>query len=164
MDPNLPRPMFSLKVAYVLSDLSETAGRHQGHPGQPPEELAAPARGHRVANPEPEGTVEITANPGDASSSTGGCGTRARRTARRDPQDAVHRLHLPVDPSARRHAARRGEWWAQPHPRAAPADRLRHDTANYWGINWDGYIDEEIPLRKELKKRGLLDRTIPWLR
>lgn len=37
-------------------------------------------------------------------------------------------------------------------------------TANYWGINWDGYVDDEIPLRKELKERGLLDRNIPWLR
>ncbi len=37
-------------------------------------------------------------------------------------------------------------------------------TANYWGINWNGYVDEEIPLRKELRVRGLLDRTVPWLR
>jgi hypothetical protein len=31
-------------------------------------------------------------------------------------------------------------------------------------VNWDGYIDEKIPLRHELQSRGLLDRAIPWLR
>jgi hypothetical protein len=37
-------------------------------------------------------------------------------------------------------------------------------AANYWGVNWDGYIDDDIPLRRELKTRGLLDRNVPWLR
>ena len=56
MDPNLPRPMFSLKVAYVLSDLSETRPRRdEGHPGQPPVELAAPPGRPDRAEPRPRG-------------------------------------------------------------------------------------------------------------
>ncbi len=38
------------------------------------------------------------------------------------------------------------------------------DHASFWGIRQDGWIDDEIPLRKEFKARGLLDRSIPFLR
>ena len=66
MDPNLPRPMFSLKVAYVLSDLSETGrGATKVIPGSHLwNSLPRPAD-TTIENPDPEGTVEITANPGD---------------------------------------------------------------------------------------------------
>jgi hypothetical protein len=48
----------------------------------------------------------------------------------------------------------------QPGTRAAGADR----RANHWGVNWDGNVDEDIPLRRDLRTRGLLDRSVPWLR
>src|SRR6185436_336089 len=66
MDPTVPRPMFSLKVAYVLSDLSETGrGATKVIPGSHLwNSLPRPAD-TTVHNPDPEGTVEITANPGD---------------------------------------------------------------------------------------------------
>ena len=38
------------------------------------------------------------------------------------------------------------------------------DHASFWGIKQSGWIDDEIPLRAELKERGLLDRAIPYLR
>ena len=37
------------------------------------------------------------------------------------------------------------------------------DHASFWGIK-QGWIDDEIPLRAELKERGLLDRDVPFLR
>jgi hypothetical protein len=63
---------------------------------------------------------------------------------------------MPVDKSS--------AWWANRTPVQRQLLGEATHTANYWGINWDGFIDEEIPLRKELKARGLLDRNIPWLR
>ncbi|HEX6682916.1 MAG TPA: phytanoyl-CoA dioxygenase family protein, partial [Candidatus Limnocylindrales bacterium] len=67
MDPNLPRPMFSLKIAYVISDLAETGrGATKVIPGSHLwNSLGRPAD-TSVQNPDPEGSVEITANPGDA--------------------------------------------------------------------------------------------------
>jgi hypothetical protein len=56
------------------------------------------------------------------------------------------------------------QWWANLTPVQRQLCGDGTHTANYWGINWDGYLDDEIPLRKELKTRGLLDRSIPWLR
>ena len=38
------------------------------------------------------------------------------------------------------------------------------DHASFWGIKQSGWIDDEIPLRAELKERGLLDREVPFLR
>ena len=56
------------------------------------------------------------------------------------------------------------KWWADRTPVQRQICGEGTHTANYWGINWNGYVDDEIPLRKELKSRGLLDRSIPWLR
>ena len=82
MDPNLPRPMFSLKIAYVISDLSgDGPRRHQGHPGQPPLELAGPTGGHqRCRTPTRRAPWRSPPTRVTASSSTGASGTPARRT------------------------------------------------------------------------------------
>ena len=37
-------------------------------------------------------------------------------------------------------------------------------SAHTGATRQDGWIDDEIPLRKELKERGLIDRAIPYLR
>ena len=118
-------------------------------------------------NPDPEGTVEITANPGDAfifdrrlwHSRSTNLSTITRKmlfvgyTYRWiRPLDE---LHIDQDGAVVGRTARRCS--------ASCCGEGTH-TANYWGINWDGYIDDEIPLRKELKTRGLLDRAVPWLR
>jgi hypothetical protein len=163
LDPSVPRPMFSLKVAYVLSDLSQTGrgatkvipGSHLRNSLVPPSDLS-----------DPPGAVEVTAQPGDAfvfdrrlwhSRSTNLSGLTRKilfvgytyRWIR--PLDDV-----PVD--------RDGRWWANRTPVQRQLLGEGTHTANYWGINWDGYIDDQIPLRRELIERGLLDRSIPWLR
>jgi hypothetical protein len=63
---------------------------------------------------------------------------------------------MPVD--------RTGDWWRNRSPTQRQLLGEATHTANYWGVNWDGYIDEKIPLRHELQNRGLLDRSVPWLR
>jgi hypothetical protein len=167
MDPNLPRPMFSLKIGYVISDLSEKGrGATKVIPGSHLwNSLPRPAD-TTIENPDPEGTVEITANPGD-------CFIFDRRLWHsRSPNysDVTRKMlfigytyrwirnldDMPIDHD--------GEWWANRTPVQRQLLGEATHTANYWGINWNGYIDEEIPLRKELKTRGLLDRSVPWLR
>src|SRR5258706_5199572 len=167
MDPNLPRPMFSLKIGYVISDLSEKGrGATKVIPGSHLwNSLPRPAD-TTIENPDPEGTVEITANPGD-------CFIFDRRLWHsRSPNysDITRKMlfigytyrwirnldDMPIDYD--------GEWWANRTPVQRQLLGEATHTANYWGINWDGYVDEQIPLRKELKSRGLLDRSIPWLR
>jgi ectoine hydroxylase-related dioxygenase (phytanoyl-CoA dioxygenase family) len=167
MDPNLPRPMFSLKVAYVLSDLSETGrgatkvipGSHLWNSLPRPDDLT-------VHNPDPEGTLEITANPGDAF-----VFDRRQWHSRSTNLSTITRKMLFVGytyrwirPLDELHVDQDGAWWQGRTPVQRQLTGEGGHTANFWGINWDGYVDEEIPLRRELKTRGLLDRRIPWLR
>jgi hypothetical protein len=167
MDPNLPRPMFSLKVAYVISDLSETGrGATKVIPGGHLENSLARPEDTSVHNPDPEGTLEITANPGD-------CFIFDRRLwhSRSTNMSTVTRKMLfvgytyrwirnlddmPIDKTS--------DWWANRSPVQRQLLGESTHTANHWGVNWDGFVDEDIPLRKELRERGLLDRSVPWLR
>lgn len=162
-----PRPMFSLKVAYVLSDLSETGrGATKIIPGsQLWNTLDRPAE-TPAGRPDPEGAVEITARPGDAfifdrrlwhSRSS----NLSRITRKLLFVGYTYRWirpldQLPADPA--------GRWWRERTPLQRQLLGDGTHTANYWGIGWDGYLDEEIPLRRELQRRGLLDRSVPWLR
>jgi ectoine hydroxylase-related dioxygenase (phytanoyl-CoA dioxygenase family) len=158
-----PRPMLSLKVAYVLSDLSRTGrGATKVIPG---------SHLHNTLNrtpdgSDPRGTVEITANPGD-------CFMFDRRLWHsRSPNTSTvtrkmlfigytYRWIRPLDDMA---VDRDGEWWQNRTPVQRQLLGEAPHTANHWGVGWDGYIDEKIPLRHELQTRGLLDRSIPWLR
>jgi hypothetical protein len=167
MDPNLPRPMFSLKVGYVISDLSETGrGATKVIPGGHLENSLARPEDTSVHNPDPEGTLEITANPGD-------CFIFDRRLwhSRSTNMSTVTRKMLfvgytyrwirnlddmPIDKTS--------DWWANRSPVQRQLLGESTHTANHWGVNWDGFVDEDIPLRKELRERGLLDRSVPWLR
>ena len=158
-----PRPMLSLKVAYVLSDLSRTGrGATKVIPGSHlSNTLQRTEPGH-----DPSGTVEITANPGD-------CFVFDRRLwhSRSVNRSSVTRKMLfvgytyrwirPLDDMP---LDRDSEWWSNRTPVQKQLLGEATHTANYWGVNWDGYIDEKIPLRHELQTRGLLDRSIPWLR
>ncbi|HWH01194.1 MAG TPA: phytanoyl-CoA dioxygenase family protein [Pilimelia sp.] len=167
MDPDLPRPMLSLKVGYVLSDLSEPGrgatkiipGSHRWNSLDRPADPTVP-------HPDPAGAVEITADPGDAfvfdrrlwhSRST----NRSSITRKMLFVGYTYRWIRPLDDMA---VDRTGQWWAN---RTAVQRQLLGEgthTANYWGVNWDGYVDDGIPLRAELRRRGLLNRAIPWLR
>ncbi|MGX6603559.1 phytanoyl-CoA dioxygenase family protein [Micromonosporaceae bacterium Da 78-11] len=162
-DPTQPRPMFSLKIGYVLSDLSRTGrGATKVIPGSHLRNtLDRPADGT-----EPRGATEITAEPGD-------CFIFDRRLwhSRSPNHSAVTRKILfvgytyrwirPLDDMPIDHA---GEWWSNRTPVQRQLLGEATHTANHWGVGWDGYIDEQIPLRKELHSRDLLDQTVPWLR
>jgi hypothetical protein len=163
LDPAVPRPMLSLKVAYVLSDLSRTGrgatkvipGSHLRNSLVPPSDLR-----------DPPGTVEVTANPGDAfvfdrrlwhSRST----NLSDVTRKMLFVGYTYRWIRPLDDMP---LERDSRWWANRTPVQRQLLGEGTHTANYWGINGDGYIDDHIPLRRELMERGLLDRGVPWLR
>jgi len=162
-----PRPMFSLKVAYVLSDLSETGrgatkvipGSHLRNTLERPVDTSRP-------HPDPEGTVEITARPGDAfvfdrrlwHSRSPNLSTITRKMLF---VGYTYRWIRPLDELT---IDRGGRWWANRSPVQRQLLGDGPHTANFWGVGWDGYVDETIPLRAELRNRNLLDRSIPWLR
>lgn len=162
-----PRPMLSLKVAYVLSDLSAPGrGATKIIPGsQLRNTLPRPAGGPRH-QPDPDGAMEIIANPGDAfvfdrrlwhSRSS----NRSRITRKMLFIGYTYRWIRPLDQMP---VDRGGAWWARRTPVQRQLLGEAGHTANYWGVDWDGYVDEDIPLRRELRERGLLDRSVPWLR
>lgn len=167
LDPELPRPMFSLKVAYVLSDLSVPGrGATKIIPGSHlRNSLPRPADVSRH-HPDPEGAVEITAEPGDAF-----IFDRRLWHSRSTNRSAIIRKMLFIGYTYRwirplddMRVDKDGLWWAA---RTAVQRQLLGEathTANHWGVNWDGYVDDDIPLRRELKRRDLLTRDIPWLR
>ncbi|MFE9654457.1 phytanoyl-CoA dioxygenase family protein [Micromonospora sp. NPDC006431] len=167
LDPAVPRPMFSLKVAYVLSDLTETGrGATKIIPGSQVRNSLPRPDDVSAHHPDPAGTVEITAEPGDAfvfdrrlwhSRST----NRSAITRKMLFVGYTYRWIRPLDDL---HVDREGPWWAARTPVQRQLLGDGKHTANYWGINWDGHVDDDIPLRQELKHRGLLDRRIPWLR
>ncbi|MCA2216606.1 phytanoyl-CoA dioxygenase family protein [Jidongwangia harbinensis] len=167
MDPTQPRPMFSLKVGYVLSDLSRTGrgatmvipGSHLNNTLERPADTSKP-------QPPPRGAMEVTANPGDAF-----IFDRRLWHSRSVNTSVVTRKilfvgytyrwirpldHMPID--------RTSDWWNNRTPVQKQLLGDSPDAFNYWGVKADGYVDEEIPLRRELRERGLLDRSVPWLR
>jgi hypothetical protein len=164
LDPAVPRPMLSLKIGYVLSDLSE--------PGRGATKVIPGSHLHnslrRPADPgeDPPGAVEVGANPGDAfvfdrrlwhSRST----NLSPVTRKLLFVGYTYRWVRPLDDMP---IDRESRWWADRTPVQRQLLGEGTHTANYWGIGWDGYVDEEIPLRRELRSRDLLDRSIPWLR
>lgn len=167
LDPPQPRPMLSLKIGYVLSDLSRPGrGATKIIPGshlwnslsRPPVEDGR--------QPDPEGAVEITAEPGDAF-----VFDRRLWHSRSPNQSEITRKMLfvgytyrwirPLDEVL---VDQEDPWWQSRSPLQRQLLGDGTHTANYWGINWDGYLDDDIPLRQELQYRGLLDRSVPWLR
>ncbi len=162
-----PRPMLSLKLGYVLSDLSRTGrGATKVIPGSHLNNSLARPADPSAENPDPPGTVEITANPGD-------CFLFDRRLwhSRSPNRSTVTRKILFVGytyrwirPLDEMPVDRNSPWWQNRTPVQRQLLGDAPHSANYWGVNWDGFVDEDIPLRKELKTRELLDRSIPWLR
>lgn len=167
LDPYVPRPMLSIKIGYVLSDLSETGrGATKVIPGSHLlNRLPRPADvdGER---PDPPGTIEITAQPGDAF-----LFDRRLWHSRSPNRSPITRKMLFVGYTYRWIRAldevrfdRRSEWWQ--HRDAVQRQLLGEapHAASYWGIDRGGSLDDAIPLRAELMRRNLLDRDIPWLR
>ena len=159
--------MLSLKIGYVLSDLS-TAGRgatlvipgsHVKNRLARPED---PSRGFE----QPEGTVEITANPGDAFIFD----RRLWHTRSQNTSDVTRKMlfvgytyrwiRTLDDPSIDENS----DWYRSLTPVQRQLMGESKSTVNHWGIDWNGAIDDTIPLRAELKRRGLLDSRTPYLR
>ncbi len=166
-NPEIPRPMLSLKSGYVLSDLSRTGrgatlvipGSHLKNTLPRPED---PSKGFE----QPEGAVEIIANPGDAF-----IFDRRLWHSRSQNTSSVTRKMLFVgytywwirsldDPSIDTGS----QWYRSLTPVQRQLIGESPGTVNHWGIDWNGAIDNTIPLRSELKKRDLLDPRIPYLR
>lgn len=165
--PELPRPMFSLKIGYVISDLSQTdRGATLVIPGSHLWNSLARPDGEWDGKTRPEGALEITANPGDAFIFD----RRLWHSRSQNVSEITRKMlfvgytyrwirpldDMPYDED--------GEWFQGLTPVQRQLAGASPSTANRWGINWNGYIDDEIPVRKELKTRGLLDRSIPYLR
>ncbi|GLY04027.1 MULTISPECIES: phytanoyl-CoA dioxygenase family protein [Actinoplanes] len=156
-----PRPMMSLKVAYVLSDLSQPGrGATRVIPGSHLNNTL------ERTDDEPHGAIEITANPGDAfifdrrlwhSRSV----NRSTVTRKILFVGYTYRWVRPLDDMP---IDRNSPWWRNRTPLQRQLAGDSPNAANHWGIGGDGYVDERIPLRHELSARGLLDRSVPWLR
>jgi hypothetical protein len=166
-DGDDPRPMFSIKIGYVLSDLTQPGrGATKIIPGSHVRNTLDRPADRSGSHPDPDGAVEITAQPGDAF-----IFDRRLWHSRSPNHSSVTRKMLfigytyrwirplddmPIDTNS--------PWWASRTPVQRQLSGVGSHTANYWGVNWDGYVDDDIPLRRELKSRGLLDRSVPWLR
>ncbi|MEV5571763.1 phytanoyl-CoA dioxygenase family protein [Spirillospora sp. NPDC052269] len=164
-----PRPMFSMKVAYVLSDLAEEGrGGTLVLPGsQHDNTLDRTEPGPDGEYPRPPGAVEITANPGDAF-----VFDRRLWHSRSPNQSAITRKmvflcytyrwirwrdDIAID--------RRSAWWRSLSPLRRQLLGDGDEAASHFGFTLEsGVWDDDIPLRAELKARGHLDRSHHFLR
>ena len=141
--------------------------QHQGHPGQPQEQH--PLRPPREAGDpiiEPEGAVEVLLNPGDAFIFD----RRLWHSRSMNKSERIRKLMFigytyrwirPLDEAV---ADQSSDWFKGLTPLQQQLLGYGPDHASFWGIKQTGWIDDEIPLRAELKERGLLDRDVPFLR
>ena len=173
MDPSLygqeiQRPLFSLKVGFILSDLSEPdrgqtlylPGSHHDNSLPRPDDITGDWD-------HPEGYQQLIGEPGDALVFD----RRLWHSRSRNWSQITRKMifisytwrwirpvdNITIDPES--------EWWNSLTPiqqqlMGAPS----YPVQGYWGVKKGGAIDDSIPLRAELKERGLLDRSIPWLR
>jgi hypothetical protein len=167
---DIVRPMLSLKLGYVLSDISEPGrGQTQMIPGSHlNNHMYRPTDPEEIAKGAP-GAVPWLAKPGDAflfdrrlwhSRSR----NRSNVTRKMLFMSYTYRWIRPVDDMP---IDRDSEWYANltPVQRQLIGDAFGElKVQNMWGVGDGGWVDDTIPLRAELKARGLLDRNIPWLR
>lgn len=162
------RPMFMTKICFCLTDLSEPGyGQTKVIPGSHVNNTLA-GRPEKPGDPiiEPEGSTEVLLEPGDAfifdrrlwhSRSM----NKSDRTRKLMFIGYTYRWIRPLDENV---ADQDSEWFAGLTPLQQQLLGYGPDNASFWGIKQSGWIDDEIPLRAELKERGLLDRSIPFLR
>jgi hypothetical protein len=161
-----PSPLFSVTFGFVLSDLSQPgrgaprvvpgSHRHTNSP-VPPDATGADA--------EPPEAVELTVQPGDClildrrlwRTPTGNRSTVTRKVLY---VAFAHRWVRPLDDLS---IDRSDAWWANRTPIQRQLCGDGTHTANYWGVDYNGQVDDEIPLRRELRERYLLDGRVPWL-
>jgi hypothetical protein len=158
-----PRPMLALKVCFVLSDMSLPGrgatkiipGAHVNNTLAKPDDLS-----------DPPGAQEIIARAGDAfvfdrrmwhSRSV----NVSEITRKLIFVGYTHRWIRPLDETPEPNTL---PWYGDLDPIQKQLLGEGPDRYNYWGIKPDGWLDDSIPLRAELKRRELLEPTIPYLR
>jgi hypothetical protein len=160
-----PRPMLAMKVGYVLSDLSERGrGGTLVIPGSHLDNtLARTEPGPDGEYPMPPGAVEITAEPGDAF-----IFDRRLWHSRSSNRSSVTRKMIFLGYTYRwirmRDDAIKSAAWERMSPLRRQLLGHGEENASFFGITaanpaWD----DDIPLRAELKKRGLLDQSRHYL-
>jgi hypothetical protein len=162
------RPMLSLKIGFVLSDLSERGrGATQFILGSQHRNTLAgrPARGSDPYD-DPPGASEFVARPGDAFVFDRRL-WHARSVNRSEFTRMIvfigytHRWVRPLDEVDYRDDA---GWFASLSPLRQQLLGGGEHHASFWGVDTGGWVDEGIPLRAELARRGLLDGSLPYLR
>jgi ectoine hydroxylase len=158
-----PRPRMSVKLAYWLSDVSETGrGNFTVVPGSHKMNWLPGPPGRGVSWPTPAGALQITANPGDLV-----VFDRRLWHARSDNYSPVTRVGVFFGYTYRWVAGRDDvaglpatpEWES-----FSPVQRqlLGHAGDGSGDHAW-GHYPASTPLYGELKERGLLDSSIPAL-
>jgi ectoine hydroxylase-related dioxygenase (phytanoyl-CoA dioxygenase family) len=155
--------MLSLKVCFVLSDLSVPGrGATKIIPGSHRNNTLARTEDLR----DPAGAMEIVAGPGDAF-----IFDRRMWHARSVNLSNVTRklifvgyTHRWIRPLDALPASTDLPWWNELSPVCQQLLGAGEDQSSFWGIRPDGWLDDQIPLRAELLERGLLDRTTCYLR
>ncbi|MGW4941649.1 phytanoyl-CoA dioxygenase family protein [Actinoplanes sp. NPDC004185] len=158
-----PRPRMSVKLAYWLSDVSETGrGNFTVLPGSHLTNWlpGPPSRG--VPWPQPEGALQITANPGDLV-----VFDRRLWHARSDNYSPITRVGAFFGYTYRWVAGRdevadlpNTPEWASFTP---VQKQLLGGAGDGSGDHAWGHYPETTPLYGELKRQGLLDSSIPAL-
>jgi hypothetical protein len=163
-----PRPMLSVKVAFVLSDMSQAGrGATKIIKGSHLRDTLAgrPARATDSYR-EPDDAHEVIANAGDAF-----IFDRRLWHARSINTSSVTRAivfigytHRWIRPLDETDYQGNPAWFLGLSPLRRQLLGAGVDNANFWGVGQDGWIDQAIPLRHELAKRELLDGNQPYLR
>ncbi|HEU4399509.1 MAG TPA: phytanoyl-CoA dioxygenase family protein [Actinomycetota bacterium] len=156
-----PRPMLSVKLAYLLTDLSETGrGNTRIIPGSHRRDTLARPR-PELGHEEPRGAIQVTGRAGDAfvfdrrlwhsrSVNTSGITRKLLFLA------YTYRWVRPRDDME---IDRDSDLWRRLTPVRRQLLGDGPDAMSHWGLGTDA-----VPLREELRRKGLLDPTVPQLR
>jgi ectoine hydroxylase-related dioxygenase (phytanoyl-CoA dioxygenase family) len=158
-----PRPMMSVKLAYWLSDVSETGrGNFTVLPGSHLTNWlpGPPSRG--VPWPRPEGALQITANPGDVV-----VFDRRLWHARSDNYSPITRVGAFFGYTYRWVAGRDDVAGLRDTPEWENFTSVQKQLLGGVGVGdgdhaW-GHYPQSTPLYVELRRQGLLDSSIPAL-
>ena len=158
-----PRPRTSVKLAYWLSDVSETGrGNFTVLPGSHLTNWlpGPPSRG--VPWPQPEGALQITANPGDLV-----VFDRRLWHARSDNYSPITRVGAFFGYTYRWVAGRDEVKHLPDTPEWATFSPVQQQLLGHCGDGsgdhaW-GHYPETTPLYGELQRQGLLDSSVPAL-
>lgn len=161
------RPMLSITIGYVLSDLSLTGrGAARVLPGsQVHNALPGRAAGRVDRDADPAGAIEIVAKPGDAvvvDRRLWRCRS-VNQSAMIGKLVAIGYTHRWIRPLDEIDYPADTDWFATQSALRRQLLGGGRDHANYWGVGQDGRLDTAIPLRAELAARGLLDGSRPYL-